>query len=393
MVREDPVRRGLLYAGTERGVYVSFDDGAFWQPLQLNLPVTSIRDIAVHGDDLVIATHGRAFWVMDDIAPLRQMTRCRVAKGGVYLFAPATAYRVRPGNQEGTPLPLDEPQVDNAPVGLYIDYYLPDAPHTPVVIDVFASDGALVRRWSSAQPPKPVDPKSVDYTTHWIVAHPVPVAEAGAHRFVWDFHQGDAGRTARSAGNLHGAADRQRAVRTRAAAPRACAIRASRASDADLRAQYELARQVAALRAEVAAARAKAEAARQSSSPGERARALRARRRRRGAARRIPTIRWARTRTTSPAFSISETALDYLESAVESADAAPTPDMRIAYAKLSAIYRANAARVEALANELLARSPAGLQRSGVPALRGRRGIAPAPAGADRPCARTRRSRS
>ena len=120
VVREDPVHRGLLYAGTERGVYVSFDDGAAWQPLQLNLPVTSIRDIAVHGDDLVIATHGRSFWIMDDITPLRQFGE--VASGGTYLFAPAAAYRLRPTNQEGTPLPLDEPQADNAPVGLYIDY-------------------------------------------------------------------------------------------------------------------------------------------------------------------------------------------------------------------------------------------------------------------------------
>ncbi len=118
VVREDPQRRGLLYAGTENGVYVSFDDGALWQPLQLNLPVTSIRDIAVHGNDLVIATHGRAFWVIDDVAPLRQMP------SGAPRTATISSRRrrrtaLRPGNQESTPLPLDEPQVENAPIGLY----------------------------------------------------------------------------------------------------------------------------------------------------------------------------------------------------------------------------------------------------------------------------------
>ena len=112
-VREDTRRRGMLYAGTERGVYVSFNDGASWQPLQLNLPVTSIRDLAVHGDDLAIATHGRAFWIMDDIEPLRQAGEA-AAGGTTYLFAPAAAYRLRPGNQEGTPLPLDEPQASKS---------------------------------------------------------------------------------------------------------------------------------------------------------------------------------------------------------------------------------------------------------------------------------------
>ncbi len=192
-VREDPVRRGLLYAGTEKGVYVSFNDGADWQPLQLNLPVTSIRDLAVHAGDLAIATHGRSFWIMDDIAPLRQMLDAGAslrAGESAYLFAPRPAYRLRPGSQEGTPLPLDEPQTPNAPVGLYVDYYLAGAAQTPVVIEIRGSDGSVVRRWSSAEKPKPVDPKSVPFTEHWIDQHPVPPASAGAHRFVWDLNQG-----------------------------------------------------------------------------------------------------------------------------------------------------------------------------------------------------------
>jgi photosystem II stability/assembly factor-like uncharacterized protein len=344
VVREDPVRPGLLYAGTERGVYVSFDDGDFWQPLQLNLPVTSIRDIAVHGDDLVVATHGRSFWVMDDIAPLRQLGKA-AADHGVYLFAPAPAYRIAPGNQEGTPLPLDEPQVDNPPVGLYIDYYLPDVPHTPVVIDVLASSGATVRGWSSAQPGKPVDPKSVDYTTHWIVQHPVPVAEAGAHRFVWDFHQGTPDGPLLPPGTYTIRLSVNAATYTRTAR----VLRDPRiaASDADLLAQYDLARRIAALRSGVAASRAKAEQLGKQLS-GTRANAFR----REVLGEPLPSNPDDSMGAYSHDFSsflYLETALDYLESAVESADAAPTPDMRMAYAKLSAIYRQTLARSQAIA--------------------------------------------
>ncbi len=338
-VREDPVRRGLLYAGTERGVYVSFDDGAFWQPLQLNLPVTSIRDIAVHGDDVVIATHGRAFWVMDDIAPLRQLSNA-ASKGGTYLFAAATAYRVRPTSQEGTPLPLDEPQIDNAKVGLYVDYFLPDVPHTPVVIEILASDGSLVRRWSSARPPKPVDPKSVDYTVHWIVSDPVPIAQAGAHRFVWDFHQGSPDGPLAPPGEYTVRLTVNGSAYTRAAKvsrdPRIAA------SDADLRAQYELARRVQALRTDVAAARTKAEQ-RAKQLSGEPARAFRLE----VVGEELPANPDDSMGAYSHDFSsflYLGTALDYLESAVESADAAPTPDMRTAYLKLSAIYRQTLAR-------------------------------------------------
>src|SRR5262249_55587138 len=102
-VREDPVRKGLLYAGTERGMYLSFDDGDHWQSLQLNLPVTSVRDIDVHENDLVIATHGRAFWVLDDVTPLRQ-----TFADAPFLFKPAKAYRERPAGFTGTPMPKDE---------------------------------------------------------------------------------------------------------------------------------------------------------------------------------------------------------------------------------------------------------------------------------------------
>jgi photosystem II stability/assembly factor-like uncharacterized protein len=342
VVREDPQRRGLLYAGTERGVYVSFDDGALWQPLQLNLPVTSIRDIAVHGNDLVIATHGRAFWVMDDVTSLRQMSEA-TAGDGAYLFAPATAYRVQPGNQEGTPLPLDEPQVDNAPTGLYVDYYLPDAPSTPVVIEILGADGRVVRSWSSAHPLKTSNPKTVPYTAHWIEQHPVPVAEAGAHRFVWDFHETDS----------HGPLVPPGAYTVRLSVYGKTWTRTARvmkdpriaASDADLRAQYDLARRVEALRGDVAAARTKAQQTLKGLS-GEHAQAYR-----RDIVGQEPPDNPDDSEGTYShdftSFLYLETALDYLESAVESADAAPTPDMRSAYAKLDAIYRQMAARSEA----------------------------------------------
>ncbi len=341
VVREDPKRRGLLYAGTERGVYVSFDDGADWQPLQLNLPVTSIRDIAVHGNDLVVATHGRAFWVLDDVTPLRQMPEA-AASGGAYLFAPATAYRVRPGNQEGTPLPLDEPQVDNAPEGLYIDYYLPDAPNTPVAIDILAGDGLVVRRWSSAHPLKTADPKNVPFTTHWIEQHPVPVAEAGAHRFIWDFHEKNA------AGVLvpPGVYTVRLSVNGKSLTRTARVMKDPRiaASNADLLAQYQLARLVQALRDEVAAARTKAQQF-VKRLPAGRAQAYR-----RDVIGEEPPDNpddsvgaYSRDFTS---FLYLETSLDYLESAVESADAAPTPDMRTAYTKLEAIYRQTAAKSE-----------------------------------------------
>ncbi|MGB6714483.1 MAG: hypothetical protein WBE30_12730, partial [Candidatus Cybelea sp.] len=339
-VREDPVARGLLYAGTERGVYVSFNDGASWQPLQLNLPVTSIRDIAIHGSDLVVATHGRSLWVMDDVTPLRQM-RDAMSRGA-YLFAPTAAYRVRPTNQEGTFLPIDEPQVPNAPVGLYIDYYLPDVAHTPVVIEIVSSDGKIVRSWSSAHPPKPVNPKSISFLAHWLPEHPVPVAEAGAHRFVWDFHQDAPDGPLVPPGTYTVRLSVNGATFTRSAQ----VLRDPRlpATDADLRAQYDLATRVAALRADVAAARAKAEQHVKQLSGSN------------AAAYRRDVIGEAPPDNPDDSegvyshdlssFRYLENQLDNLEGMIESADAAPTPDMRTAYDKLSSIYRTTLARAQ-----------------------------------------------
>jgi photosystem II stability/assembly factor-like uncharacterized protein len=122
-IREDTERRGLLFAGTELGVYVSFDDGGDWQSLQLNLPVTSVRDLAVHGDDLIIGTHGRSFWILDDITPLRQAFDVEKDKA-FWLYHPAAAYRIDNDSFAGTPLPPEEPTGENPPAGAIIDYLL-----------------------------------------------------------------------------------------------------------------------------------------------------------------------------------------------------------------------------------------------------------------------------
>jgi photosystem II stability/assembly factor-like uncharacterized protein len=185
VVREDPVRPGLLFAGTESAVWVSFDDGDHWQPLQLNLPATSIRDLVVHGEDLVVATHGRSFWILDDIAPLRQIDARTAAGGGAVLFRPPRTYRVRRSVYTDTPLPPEEPAGQNPPDGAIFDYFLKSPAAAPVTLEITDASGRLVRRFSSADRPPPIDP-NIPLPTYWIRPARIPSAEAGAHRFVWD---------------------------------------------------------------------------------------------------------------------------------------------------------------------------------------------------------------
>jgi photosystem II stability/assembly factor-like uncharacterized protein len=147
-VREDPQRRGLLFAGTERGAFLSFDDGDHWQPLQLNLPATSVRDFAIYGNDLVVATHGRGFWVVDDISPLRQISDAVLA-ADAFLFKPADAVNVIQGGDDGTPLQKDEPQAQNPPSGAAIDYWLKTAPDGPVTLEILDASGTALRTFSS----------------------------------------------------------------------------------------------------------------------------------------------------------------------------------------------------------------------------------------------------
>ncbi|MFP5264586.1 MAG: VPS10 domain-containing protein [Blastocatellia bacterium] len=183
-VREDPVRKGLLYAGTERAVYVSFDDGENWQSLRLNMPATSIRDLVVHDDDIVVGTHGRSFWILDDITPLRQIDE-RVRGAAAHLFKPQVSYRVRRSVNTDTPIPQEEPMGQNPPDGAIINYYLKsDVPE--VVIEIFDGSNRLVRRFSSADRPEQVDENQQPYPTYWFRPPQAPSAKAGMQRFAWD---------------------------------------------------------------------------------------------------------------------------------------------------------------------------------------------------------------
>ena len=188
-VREDWVRKGLLFAGTELAVYVSFDDGDNWQSLQLNLPHTSMRDLIVHGDDIVVATHGRSFWVLDDITPLRQLT-AEVASSGGHLFEPQVTTRVRRNVNTDTPLPPEESAGKNPPDGAIIDYYLPKGVADPVTLEVFDAAGKSVRRFSSADKAEALDKiaNEIPVPSYWVKPAQILSAEAGMHRFVWDLH-------------------------------------------------------------------------------------------------------------------------------------------------------------------------------------------------------------
>ncbi len=185
VVREDPVRRGLLFAGTERSVYVSFDDGDHWQSLRHNLPPSSMRDLQIHDNDLVVGTHGRSIWILDDVTPLRQLAAASRATSA-FLFEPAPAYRVRWNANTDTPLPPDEPAGQNPPDGAVIDYHLASAAAAAVTIEIRDARGRLVRRFSSADT-APVD-SGLNIPDYWIRPPQVLSTAAGMHRFVWDLH-------------------------------------------------------------------------------------------------------------------------------------------------------------------------------------------------------------
>ncbi|HEY8312943.1 MAG TPA: hypothetical protein VIG51_02110 [Candidatus Baltobacteraceae bacterium] len=185
-VREDPKRRGLLFAGTERTVWVSFDDGNHWQSLQNNLPSTSIRDLVVHDNDVVVGTHGRSFWILDDITPLRQLA-ANVATAPAHLFTPQLAYRVRRDTYTDTPLPPEEPAGQNPPDGAILDYTLASPARGPLTIEIYDAAGKRVRSYSSEDRPEPIDPE-ITVPTYWVRPTAIPATSAGMHRFVWDLH-------------------------------------------------------------------------------------------------------------------------------------------------------------------------------------------------------------
>ncbi|MDT5121452.1 MAG: hypothetical protein QOC96_934 [Acidobacteriota bacterium] len=186
VVREDTERKGLLFAGTERAVYVSFDDGDHWQPLRMNMPATSVRDLIIKNDDLVAATHGRGFWILDDITPLRQLN-AKIMDARASLFRPQTAMRVRWNTNTDTPLPPDVPAGENPPDGAVIDYYLNRSTSGPVTLEIRDSDGKIVRHFSSADPVPQIDPM-LRIPTYWVRPPQILSAERGLHRFVWDLH-------------------------------------------------------------------------------------------------------------------------------------------------------------------------------------------------------------
>lgn len=183
VVRADPARAGLLYAGTETGVFVSFDDGAHWQSLQRNLPVAWVRDLLVKDDDLIAATQGRAIWVLDGLTPLRQFDA--VAPGATaHLYAPAVAVRLRANQNRDTPLPPEEPVGRNPPAGARLDYWLA-RPANKVELEIRDAAGALVRRYASDEP-APAPRAERYFAAAWLAPPPAPAVTAGMHRLVWD---------------------------------------------------------------------------------------------------------------------------------------------------------------------------------------------------------------
>ena len=179
VVREDLQRKGLLYAGTETGVYLSFDYGDHWQPLQLNLPTTSVRDLNVHASDLVAATYGRGLWILDDISPLRQVDNLR----STTLLKPANAVRARWDNHPDTPLSIDLPHSDNPPDGTIIYYYLKTAPKN-ISLEIRNDKGNIVRKFSDKAAPR--DPRPKNVPEYWFAPPEALSTKPGLNRFVWD---------------------------------------------------------------------------------------------------------------------------------------------------------------------------------------------------------------
>jgi hypothetical protein len=187
VVREDPKRKGLLFAGSETQVYVSFDDGDHWQSLRLNMAASSVRDLVIKDDDLVVGTHGRGIWILDDITPLRQID-ATTAQQEVVLFKPQTAWRVRWNTNTDTPLPPDEPTAPNPPEGAIIDYYLRSAASGPVTLEILSSDGRVARRYSSDDEVFRPDPATITIPLYWFRPPMTLGTTAGMHRFTWDVH-------------------------------------------------------------------------------------------------------------------------------------------------------------------------------------------------------------
>ena len=324
VVREDPWCKGLLYAGTERGVSVSFDDGEHWQSLQLNLPVTSVRDLDVHGNDLVIATHGRAFWILDDVTPLRQeVTSAPFLRP--FLYKPATAIRFRGAGFTGTPMPKDEALASNPPNGAFIDYVL-DAPAKTVTLEIFDQSNAqhdvVVRRYSSADAPPVANPAKLGTAPEWFATPSTLATTPGMHRFVWPIRY-----AALNATNVYSdgiwappktyaialTVDGKRLTETLTVAPD------PRVAPYDYTAQFVFAREVEAARARVVAARAE---------KNPKAAAL---------ADDAPPSMWWLPPSSTTSLRFLDQALQKLLRAIDDADAPPSPDARESWSKLKPV--------------------------------------------------------
>jgi len=226
-IREDPRVEGLLYAATETQVWVSFDDGDEWHSLRLDMPAVSVRDIKVKDDstclcsDLVAGTHGRGFWILDNVTPLRQVAEARAADGA-YLFRPATAVRVRPGMNDPTEWPPEVPHGENPPPGGIIDYYLASDAAAPVTLEILDGAGNVIRSYASDDPvlePDPaLDPDGYDQICrrdptapncrvplYWPAPQMVLSTDKGMHRFSWDLHFEPMGDEPREGGGATGA--------------------------------------------------------------------------------------------------------------------------------------------------------------------------------------------
>jgi photosystem II stability/assembly factor-like uncharacterized protein len=182
VVKEDPVKKGLLFAGSERAVYVSFDEGDHWQSLRLNMPATSIRDLVIKDDDLVIGTHGRSFWILDDITPLRQLTNQLINQSTI-LYKPQTAHRVRWNMYTDTPVPQEEPAGENPPDGALINYYLKEKVNN-VSLEILDQKGKTIRRYTDKDTLYKIGDVNIPH--YWIRPRQILSAERGHHRFMWD---------------------------------------------------------------------------------------------------------------------------------------------------------------------------------------------------------------
>ncbi len=299
------------------------------------MPVVSVRDLVVHGDDLAIATHGRAFWVLDDVEPLRELAAN--ASNGARVFTPAVAIRTRPGNDEAEASPPEVPMGENPPNGAYVDYVVPSGARAAVSIAIADARGDVLRAWSSTDTPSVPKPHDVPFPAYWIEKPMLPSAGPGMHRFVWDFRVASAGSGRRRRGGEGPFAPPGRYVARvtidgRSYAQALVLRRDPRvpANDADLQAQYALARAVDALLARVQAAVTQADALRKKhAADAARIDAIAG----------APPVEDPRNSVGVPATRFTTlrwyaTALATLEGSLESADAAPTSDERATWVQL-----------------------------------------------------------